>query len=39
MTQQDAYRWDVIGEAFLKIVNRTLVAAPKAPRKRKIQEA
>jgi len=39
MTQQDVFLWDTIGEAFLTVINRTLVAAPKAPRKRKIQEA
>ena len=39
MTQQDPYRWETIGDAFLQVVNRTLVAPPKAPRKRKIKEA
>ena len=39
MTQQEIFGWDVIGEAFLKVVNRILVAPPKLPRKRKIKEA
>ena len=39
MTQQEIYSWEVIGEAFLTVMNRTLTAPPKLPRKRKIQEA
>ena len=39
MSQIDEYRWDKIGQAFLQVVNRTLVSPPKVPRKRKIKEA
>ena len=36
---QDHYTWEVIGDAFLKVVNRTLTAPIKYGRKRKIKEA
>lgn len=43
MTQQDVYSWDTIGQAFMQIVERTLVERPKAGegfgKKRKIKEA
>jgi hypothetical protein len=36
---QDHYTWEVIGDAFLQVVNRTLTAPIKYGRKRKIKEA
>lgn len=39
MTQQEVYSWDVIGNAFLQVINRTLAAPVKLPPKRKIKEA
>ncbi|MBQ45549.1 MAG: hypothetical protein CMK37_07815 [Porticoccaceae bacterium] len=39
MTQNEVYSWDVIGKAFLQVINRTLAAPVKLPPKRKIKEA
>lgn len=39
MTKEEVYSWETIGNAFLQVVNRTLVEPPKPKRKRKIKEA
>ena len=39
MTQQDFYTWEVIGDAFLQVIDRTLKAPTNYGTKRQIKEA